>query len=463
MQKTIRFSERLSTFYKYPSVCLYQDRIEDPNDFVRVMKTPSSRKRQQMIYIHIPYCDSMCVYCPFYKVRYRSQSKEAIKQFVDCLLQELEQYSREPFFEKVRIANVQFGGGSPLTLDTQYLLAIIEKIRECYTVDHDVEISLEGNPRNLQEEDKLNALMGVGMTRVSFGIQTFNEALRRKLGIGTDIRDVYRAVDVVKKLGIKEFACDLMYNLPEQNANEIRYNVDRVAEMAPAGVDFYDLNVFPNTKMYDWIEKGKFRSKPSNQNEVRHFEAGLEAFAENNYELVRSYVFRRRDRDAPPKNSVLYSFNSDMLAVGPSARGTLYSNGLNYRNCCSIESYVKALVNGRYPIEAGNVVSEELLDERDTILFPYFLKIERSKVDNAKYGERLRELTQSGYVHERDGYIELTDSGRIWSGNVSYHLHSEREKERIANTVMSCIGDKRNIFNQDRMNCDSSSEASSSC
>ena len=453
MSEKIVFTERLTTFYKYPSVCLFQDQLENPEDFLAPLKTPSTRKRPQMIYLHIPFCTSTCLYCPFYKVKYQKQEPGLIERFVDCMVLELVKYSREPFFQDVPIINVQFGGGSPLTLETRSLEKIISTITAHFNLDKNAVISLEGGPLNLQDKEKLSALKNMGMTRVSFGIQTFNEKLRKKLGIETNLRDVYRAVDTIKKFDFQEFACDLLYNLPDQNANEIRFNIDRACEFEPSAIDFYDLNVFPNTRFHQLIEKNAFKTKPSNKNEILHFKAGMETFKANGFEQIRSYVFQPTNRGEPAPSSVLCSFNSDLLAVGPSGRTTIYSNGLNYRNHCSLEKYIDSLEKNEYPVEAGNLITPEVLQERDLILFPYFLKAKKELIDHPRFKDKLNDLNVSGYIQERDGVIELTDLGKMWAGNVSYYLHSDYEKERIGNTVFSCLLEERNIFNQDKMNC----------
>ena len=94
-----------------------------------------------------------------------------------------------------------------------------------------------------------------------------------------------------------------------------------------------------------------------------------------------------------------------------------------------------------------------MLQERDLILFPYFLKAKKELIDHPRFKDKLNDLNVSGYIQERDGVIELTDLGKMWAGNVSYYLHSDYEKERIGNTVFSCLLEERNIFNQDKMNC----------
>ena len=453
MAKKIVFTERLTTFYKYPSVCIYQDKIEDINKYLSFLEEPSARVRDQMIYIHIPFCANMCSYCPFFKVNYKQQSRETVDRVVDSICLELKMYADSPFFKDVPIVNVHMGGGTPMILDVGHFEKIFRTIRDGFNMDACEVISIEGDPLTLQEGNKLKELKGMGMTRCSFGMQTFNERLRKKLGILSSTRDVYKAVDTIRKADVEEFACDMLYNLPDQNVNEIRYNIDRVCEMKPEGIDFYDLNLLPNTLLQKRIDKGAFRLKPSNRSEIDQYRAGLEVFRENNYEQIRSVVFRPVGAPPPSPAGVLNRYHEDILAIGPSARTTLYSGGANYRNACTLEEYISSLESGRLPIEAGNFMTPEVAEERDLILFPYYLNISKNEINYMRFKDRIDDMVESGYIEEVDGCLQLTELGRLWPGNVQYYFHSEVEKARIANTTISCLMDGKSIFNQDSMNC----------
>lgn len=453
MAEKIEFTERLTTFYKYPSVCLYQDGVKHNDDVLSCLDVPSSQTRQQMIYIHIPFCTSMCLYCPFYKVNYRKQSPETIERFMGCLNLELKKYAETPFFREVPIVNVHIGGGTPMLLDTRHFEQLFATIRKAFNMDECEVISIEGDAFTLKDQDKLRALKDMGMTRCSFGMQTFDDRLRKKLGIHSRVKDVYEAVDTIKKCDIPEFACDLLYNMPDQTADDIRYNIESICKMEPDGVDFYDLNVLPNTRLQKMIDRGDFKINPSNKNEIEQFKAGLEAFEENGYEQVRSVVFKPvGSPDAHPKG-VLNRYHEDLLAIGPSARTTLYSGGANYRNFSSIEAYANSLENNEFPIEAANIMSREIMEERDMILFPYYLKVSKDRLNCDRFRSKIEDMKESGYIEETDQYIQLTEKGRLWPGNVQYYFHSDLEKERIANTTFSCMLEGKSIFNQDDMNC----------
>ena len=446
------FKEKLTNFYRYPSVCGFQDAIKDTDKFISPLNDSNKPQRDTMIYIHIPFCRSMCIYCPFYKVHVQSMSYDAKKRFVDCLIFELEKYSKETFFKNVPIVNVNIGGGTPMVLETEFYDQILSAIYRNFNMEKCEVISIEGDPIALQDEDKLKALKSMGMTRTSFGIQTFNEVLRKKLGVDSTVLDIYKAVKTLEKCGITEWGCDMLYNCPEQNVNEIKYNVDRICDIEPTVVDVYDLNISPNTKLQKLLDTDYFKSKPSNKNEIEMFSAIMETFAKNDFNQIRSVNFEPKGYKHS-KKGILYAFSANVLAIGPSARTFLYDARMNYRNHCSIEKYMRSLNENVYPIEAGNYLTNDIIEERDMILFPYYMKADKSKLNCERFRSTINDLINGGYIIETDSYLQLTDLGKLWAGNVQYSFFSEYEKEKMAKSMFLCLQEKRNLFNQDYMNC----------
>lgn len=452
MDNKIVFTERLTNFYRYPGICRFQDKIEDMESFLSFLNTPHPRERQVVIYLHIPFCRSMCNYCPFYKVFYKKLDKETMDRFVDMMVLELKKYAREPFFQNVPIVNVNMGGGTPMVLETRHLQKLLTTIYTHFNTKECEVVSIEGDPITLQDKDKINALKEMGLTRVSFGIQTFNEKLRKKLNVESTVPDIYKTVDTLENCDIAEWGCDLLYNCPDQNVNEIRYNVDRICEMRPSVVDIYDLNISPNTVVHKMMEKNQFKSIPTNQKEISMFKAVMETFAENDFEQVRSVNFQPRGYRYSSKG-LLFTFSADIIAVGPSARTFLYSGQRNYRNLCSVEKYIESLARDQYPIEAGNVATDKILEERDMVLFPYYLKLHKNEINYNRFKDKIHDMVESGYIKENGDFLELTELGKLWAGSVQYYFHSEYEKDKMAKSMFLCLQKKKNLFNQDSMNC----------
>lgn len=447
----VEFRERLTNFYRYPRICGFQDRIEDADDFLSFLDTPHPGEKLVYIYIHIPWCTSMCNYCPFYHTYYHHTDEETRSRFVEAIVRELTMYARRPFFSGTPIVNINFGGGTPFLLGTNHLARILTTVYEQFTIAADPVVSIEGDPIALQDRDKLKALKALGMTRASFGIQTFNERLRKKLTVQSSGMDVYKCVDSLHRSGYEEWGCDMLYNCPEQNLTEIRFNVDRICELGPSIVDAYDLNISPNTKLAKLVVDQKFSSNPSNRSEIEQFTAIQETFAAHGFEQVRSVNFKP-PRAEIKRNGILHQFSEDVLAIGPSARTFLYSAGRNYRNHCSTERYIADVERGAFPIEAGNVVPPPVLEERDMILFPYYLEVPKQRINYARFRDRLDDLIASGYVEADDDAIRLTARGRLWAGNVQYYLHSDEEKAAMARSTFLSMQRGTNLFNQDYIN-----------
>lgn len=451
MPARVEFKERLTNFYRYPRICLFQDQIGDRDSFCSYLDAPHDGRKLVYLYIHVPFCTSTCNYCPFFHVHYPGTDPDVVERFVDALVAELRMYARRPHFANAPICNVNFGGGTPMVLDTRHLERILTAVFKEFKVRPDAVVSMEGDPRSLQNGEKLRALKGLGLTRASFGIQSFNELLRRKLCVESSVRDIYLAVETLRKNGIDEWGCDLLYNCPDQNTTEIRFNVDRLCELEPSIVDVYDLNISPNTGLARLVTSGHFRSIPTNGKEIEQFRAIQDTFAEHGFEQVRSVNFK------PPgarvdRNGVLFQFSEDVLAVGPSARTLLYTAGRNYRNHCSIRKYVEDVSNGHFPIEAGNVASRSILEERDMVLFPYYLEAQKAHINYGRFEAQIADMVESGYVEDRGETIALTPRGRLWAGNVQYYFHSDEEKRAIAQSMFQSLQRGTNFFNQDLIN-----------
>jgi len=393
----------------------------------------------------------MCNYCPFYHTYYHHTDEETRSRFVSAVCAELTRYASEAFYCRTPIVNVNFGGGTPFLLDIGHLEKILTTIYDRFTVAEHPVVSIEGDPIALQNRDKLSALKELGVTRASFGLQTFNERLRKKLTVQSTGYDVYKAVEALHRCGYEEWGCDMLYNCPEQNVTEIRFNVDRICELEPSIIDVYDLNISPNTHLARLVLENKFSSNPSNQKEIEQFKAIQETFAEHGFEQVRSVNFK------PPgvvtdRNGILHQFSEDVLGVGPSARTFLYSGGRNYRNRCSTDDYIRDVESGQYPIEAGNIVSSQILEERDMMLFPYYLEVPKASINYLRFREQIEDMCFSGYVEDTGATIRLTELGKLWAGNVQYYFHSEEEKRAIGNSTFLSLQNRKNLFNQDFVN-----------
>ncbi|NOQ70374.1 MAG: radical SAM protein [Crocinitomix sp.] len=453
MNDTIDFKEKLTNFYRYPSICLFQDGIKKDTqaEYMSFLDKPRIKTdRQQMVYIHIPFCSYLCNYCPFYKVPERSHTA-MIEPFVKALVKEIEMYAERGFFKGVKITNINWGGGTPMLLGTEHIITILDALYKNLDCSEVGVVSIEGDAFSLQDKDKLKALKAHGVTRTSMGIQTFNERLRKKLGVLPDVTDVYKSVKAIERADFGEWGCDILYNCPDQNVTEIRYNVDRIAELSPWVIDAYDLNISPNTKLQKMVDAGKFNTIPNNISEINMFQALMEGFEGHGYPQTRSVNWNNPEH-MPHENGILNVFNSDLISFGPSGRTFLYSTGKNYRNHTNLEKYIEDINNGLFPLEAGNDVTQTQLEERDIMLVPYFLERKKTDINYSRFKEKIDIMAHNDYMYTTDDSVGITEKGKMWAGNIQYFFHSDDEMGRMAKSMFKSIQEKKNLFNQDLMN-----------
>jgi oxygen-independent coproporphyrinogen-3 oxidase len=442
------FKERFKETYVYPKICIHQNSIKDKKTFFDFYNRTQVAHEPSVLYIHIPFCDAICFYCSYYKVFKKKTSFEERSRFTDCIVKEIEMYAKFDYFRDFKISTVQFGGGTPTSIEIELIERIINAINTNFDMTESKVISMEGNVMSLQNHLFLEQLKQLGVNRLSFGIQTFNPAIRKKLAIKAKIQEIYRAVELINEIGFSDFSVDLMYNLPDQEMSNLEYDIDEVVKLNPFYIDVYPLVVFPNTKFKNIIERSNlFKIKPNNENEVMMFRYILKRMRESGYKQVKSFTFSSK-YDVPSLNSEIYLKCGPIIGIGPSAR--TYSRQAYYRNVVDIENYIMNIENDELPAEAGLHITELEHAHRIMVFFPYLTKIGKKDILKIElFKEQLDLLSGNEYIEETcDGY-RLTDKGLLWTGNISKLFFSHDEELKMTKSFFYTLKDGRNPYNQD--------------
>lgn len=167
-------------------------------------------------------------------------------------------YAATPYFQQHKIASVHFGGGNPFMMSLKDYERLIGTIHKHFKVEINDNWSSEGTINSVKSVDYMKGLLSLGINRVSFGIQTFNEDVRRKTRIKTSIDQIYSGIDKLKTAGM-DYCIDMMYNLPDQSIETMISDLEKVTELDPYHIDMYNLAVFPNTKLDKQIKNKNTR------------------------------------------------------------------------------------------------------------------------------------------------------------------------------------------------------------
>lgn len=441
-----KFINRITDVWDYPKLSIYRNEY-NKNFLSYLEESPSNRELR--LYIHIPFCNSFCSFCQFYKERYPKKS-EFLQRYFRAVFRELEYYAQKLYIRNSIVTSIFMGGGDPSIIPTEIFEELMKRIHNLYNVSDDVSISVEGNVINLLNRERLETYKKYNVSRISFGVQTFDPEIRRKLLLKPTYEQICTLVKLIKAIKIKSFAFDLMYDLPEQTDEILSKDIELAVDLESDYIDFYSLNLYPNTKFYqDIYEKRKFLVKPSKEREYKQNILIQNKMKELRYKQVISCTYSNKYELPHPG---LYHFlcNGNMLGIGPSARN--YMEGHSHRNYCSINKYMEALENGQLPIETGMILNNEEICRRKLIFEINLLKISGDLIEPLEGASKVvDDLIKLGYiVREGRNYI-LTESGRPWVGNIQKCFFSEREaKSDLVNFVKS-VKEGRSAYNQDFM------------
>ncbi len=202
-----------------------------------------------MVYIHVPFCQSRCVYCDFYST---VSGNDVRKAYVAAACEELKQRCGELSGREVQ--SVYFGGGTPSLLQPEEIAALLQSVRAHYALSPDAEITLEANPDDITSAF-VDWLAALGVNRMSLGVQSFNDDTLRFLRRRHDARQAVRAVEAIVGGGISNVSIDLIYGLPGQTTEVWAENLRIAFSLPVTHLSSYALSVESGTPLAKLVER----------------------------------------------------------------------------------------------------------------------------------------------------------------------------------------------------------------
>ncbi|MDJ0531248.1 MAG: radical SAM family heme chaperone HemW [Xenococcaceae cyanobacterium MO_207.B15] len=207
-------------------------------------------------YLHIPFCRRRCYYCDFaisvVGDRPLTDNSNIVTDYINYLCQEI----RATPETDTPLQTIFFGGGTPSLLPVKQLAQIIDTLQQKFKIAQDAEISMEIDPNTFNQE-KLQGYLECGVNRVSLGIQTFDEKLLQICGRTHTVKDIFQAIEIIKKLSIKNFSLDLITGLPYQTLEQCQASLEIALKINPSHLSCYDLVLEPVTVFGKKYQPGK--------------------------------------------------------------------------------------------------------------------------------------------------------------------------------------------------------------
>ncbi len=273
------------------------------------------------LYIHWPFCQAKCPYCDF-----NSHVAATIDQseWERAYLSEIERVSRET---SGRVLNtVFFGGGTPSLMDPELVNAILSKVRDCWTLANDVEITLEANPTSV-EAGRFQGYRDAGVNRVSMGIQSLHDKDLRRLGRLHSVSEAQKAFEIARNT-FDRVSFDLIYARQGQTIEGWRSELREALSMAVDHLSLYQLTIEQGTAFGDRYNRGLLRDLPSDDTAADMYfvtqeeceAAGMPAYEVSNHAKPGS----------ESRHNLIYWRYGDYVGIGPGAHGRLSLGGQKY-------------------------------------------------------------------------------------------------------------------------------------
>ena len=210
-------------------------------------------RQYQAIYIHIPFCKQKCLYCDF--ASYACFGEREMRAYTDALCHEIEVRAEE--LDKVATnATVYFGGGTPSVLPIDCIERIAITLKACGFWNAPLEATIEVNP-GTADLAKLERLRAAGFDRISFGVQSLQDAELRAIGRIHSASEALQAIELAKLAGFKRISCDLIYGLPGQTLESLEDTLQRLVATGIEHISVYGLIVEEGTPLQRLVDKGK--------------------------------------------------------------------------------------------------------------------------------------------------------------------------------------------------------------
>lgn len=283
----------------------------------------TEREGKAAAYIHVPFCESHCLYCGFYRKRYDAAQS---KSYTDALIQELRMSADSKLQSSAPIHAVYVGGGTPTSLEAPDLLRLLEAVRENLPLANDCEITIEGRIHNFGPE-KMEACLTGGANRFSLGVQTFDTALRQSMKRLADRDTVLESLARLKSYDQAAIVIDLIYGFPNQTMEMWEKDIRTLLSLELDGVDLYQLKTFPGTPLHGAIERGKFPEGPDRKARALMYERGVQMMDDAQYKRLSVNHWGRTSRERNIYNHMMKS-PAHCLPFGPGAGGGVQNHFL---------------------------------------------------------------------------------------------------------------------------------------
>ena len=383
------------------------------------------------LYVHIPFCDTLCYYCGCNKMITRHQDKA--DRYLDYLQKEIS--LNQASFANQEIMQCHLGGGTPSFLTKQQMSRLMAMLRNAYQFSNECETSIEIDPRDL-ETDYIDHLFSEGFNRISIGVQDIEADVQKAINREQDTAHIQKLVAHAKGIGFRSVNLDLIYGLPHQNTDSFARTVDVVKEMDPERISLFSYAHLP--QRFAAQRKIKDAWLPSPEQKFNLMRQAIEYLSSHGYVLIGMDHFAKADDElaiAQREGTLHRNFQGyttrdhlDMLGIGVSSIS--FVGDWYLQNHKTLNDYYACLDENQLAIEKGVGISCDDAIRREVIMsLMCNLHVDKRDIEanfeivfDDYFAEDLPLLTtfkQDGLLTENQDEIQVAGHARVLIRNIA--------------------------------------------
>lgn len=439
-------------YTSYPTAPVWSDEVTE-RVYIQKLKDFGQTDRTLSLYIHIPFCQSMCTYCGC-NVVIRQQVDKFGDEYLEYLFKEIELVAGY-IGKRKEVKQFHWGGGTPTYLNEDQIKRLFAKVQEHFDVDTDCEVAIEIDPRTI-DKAKVKTLKTLGFNRISMGVQDFDPHVQKAVNREQPYELVREFNDWCRELHFKSVNFDLIYGLPYQTKASFADTVAKVIALRPDRIALYSFAYVP------WLKKHQTKieedSLPTNnekldiflQSRAQLLEYGYKAIAMDHFALADDELAKSFEEGNLYRNFMGYTVKpaDEYIGLGLTSIGFLENTYVH--NHKVLPEYYRLIKEGKLPVERGKVLSRDDQVRQWTIsaFMCHF------HVDKAKFQEifqvgfndyffdeqkHLHQCAQDQLIVVTEDQITVTELGKIFIRNVcmgfDFYLKQNNSPKRFSKTI----------------------------
>ncbi|MCO8098571.1 oxygen-independent coproporphyrinogen III oxidase [Acinetobacter indicus] len=379
------------------------------------------------LYIHLPFCESLCTFCGCHK---RVTKRHEVEQpYIQAVLKEWDLYC-QLLPDRPMIKEIHLGGGTPTFFSVAHLQQLIQGILAKATVAPEHEFSFEGHPNNTTREH-LQALYDLGFRRVSYGVQDYNEKVQKAIHRIQPYEHVQRVTEWARDIGYTSISHDLVFGLPFQNLEDVLHTIQQTTQLNPDRLAFYSYAHVPWIKgngqrgfKDDDVPKDELKRTLYEEGKKKLLAHGYHEIGMDHFALKSDAMYQAFQQGSLHRNFMGYTASKTQLMIGlglSSISDSWYSFAQNEK---TLEDYYARLEQNEIPVFRGHVLTAEDLMIRRHIL-NLMCSFQTSWADpEMQFPElpevlkQLEEMQEDGLLTLFEDHLQVTEQGKPFVRNI---------------------------------------------